>query len=129
MATPPLRPGPAASERGDLILPAVGLVYVAAGVVFGVAYLVGGVTSSLFPTGWILPAVLVITGGLMALRRRFDIVGALWAALTLAVFLIDLDVYFVGLELRLVDPAAFDATIIVGALGLVTLILRPRFRS
>ncbi len=129
MATPPLRPGPAASERGDLILRAVGLVYVAAGVVFGVAYLVGGVTSSLFPTGWILPAVLVITGGLMALRRRFDIVGALWAALTLAVFLIDLDVYFVGLELRLVDPAAFDATIIVGALGLVTLILRPRFRD
>ena len=96
---------------------------------FGVVYLVGGVTSSLFPTGWILPVVLVVTGGLMAVRRRSDIVMTLWGALTLAVFLIDMEVYFVGLDLRLVDPAAFDATIIVGALGLVALILRPGFRS
>jgi hypothetical protein len=129
MATPPEHSAAAVSGRGDLVLPAVGLVYLAAGVVFGVAYLFGGVTSSLFPTGWMLPAVLVITGALMSLRRRFDIVGTLWAALTLAVFLIDMEVYFVGLDLRLVDPAAFDATIIVGALGLVTLILRPRFRD
>jgi hypothetical protein len=129
MATPPETSPPAAGDRGDLILPAVGLVYLAAGVVFGVVYLFGDVTSSLFPTGWILPAILVISGALMALRRRFDIVGTLWAALTLAVFLIDMDVYFVGLELRLVDPAAFDATIIVGALGLLTLVLRPRFRD
>ena len=129
MATPPERPSSAARGRGDLLLPAVGLVYLAAGVVFGVAYLFGGVTSSLFPTGWILPAILVITGAHMSLRRRFDIVGTLWAALTLAVFLIDMEVYFVGLDLRLVDPAAFDATIIVGVLGLVTLLLRPRFRD
>ena len=129
MATPPERRSAPESGRGDLVLPAVGLVYLAAGVVFGVAYLFGGVTSSLFPTGWILPAILVITGTLMSLRRRFDIVGTLWAALTLAVFLIDMEVYFVGLDLRLVDPAAFDATIIVGALGLVPLVLRPRFRD
>jgi hypothetical protein len=127
MATHPGRPTSEATS--DVILPAVGLVYLAAGVVFGVVYLVGGVTSSLFATGWILPAVLVISGGLMAIRRRSDIVLTLWGALTLAVFLIDMEVYVVGLELRLVDPAAFDATIIVGALGLVALVLRPRSRD
>lgn len=129
MATPPGRPTSVPEARGDVILPAVGLVYLAAGVVFGVVYLVGGVTSSLFPTGWILPAVLAITGGLMAIRRRSDIVLTLWGALTLAVFLIDMDVYLVGLELGLVDPAAFDPTIIVGGLGLVALILRRRSRD
>jgi hypothetical protein len=129
LATPPELPSQTPARRGDVVLPAVGLFYLGAGVVFGVVYLAGGVTSSLFPTGWILPAVLAITGGLMTLRRRFDIVGTLWAALTLAVFLIDMDVYLIGLDLRLIDPAAFDATIIVGALGLVTLVLRPRFRD
>ena len=129
MATHPGRPPSAPEARSDVMLPAVGLVYLAAGVVFGVVYLVGGVTSSLFPTGWILPAVLVISGALMAIRRRSDIVLTLWGALTVAVFLIDMEVYFVGLDLGLVDPAAFDPTIIVGALGLVALVLRPRSRD
>lgn len=129
MATPPESPVPRSDGRSDPVLPAAGLVYLAAGVVFGVVYLFGDVTSSLFPTGWILPVILVITGALMTIRRRSDIVLTLWGALTLAVFLIDMEVYFVGLDLRLVDPAAFDATIIVGALGLVTLVLRRRFRD
>jgi hypothetical protein len=128
MATPPV-PSTRPDAGADLILPAVGLIYLAAGAVFGVVYVVGDVTTSLFPTGWILPAVLAVSGGLMTVRRRSDIVLTLWAALTIAVFLIDMEVYFVGLDLRLVDPAAFDPTIIVGALGLVVLILRPRFRS
>jgi hypothetical protein len=135
MAEPPAEPaeGGASASRtasvGDLLLTGVGLVYLAAGVVFGVVFGVGGVTASLFPTGWIMPAVLVITGALMTVRRRFDIVIALWGALTLAVFLLDMDIYVRGLELRLVDPAAFDPTIIVGALTLLVLILRPRFRD
>jgi hypothetical protein len=129
MAEPPGRATLASGTVGDLLLPAVGLVYLAAGAVFGAVYLAGGVTSSLFPTGWILPAILVITGALMAVRRRSDIVLALWGALTLAVFLIDMETYFVGLDLRLVDPAAFDPSIIVGALGLVALILRPGYRD
>ena len=45
------------------------------------------------------------------------------------VFLLDMEVYMVGLDLRLADPAAFDATIITAALGLVALVLRPRFRD
>ena len=115
--------------RRGVILPAVGLVYLTAGIVFAIAYFVGGVTSSLFPTGWILPLVLIATGGLMAAGRRFDIVATLWAGLTLAVFLIDMEVYMIGLDLRLADPAAFDATIITAGLGLIALILRPRFRD
>jgi len=41
------------------LLPALGLVYVVLGVVLGGAWLIGEARSSLFPTGWILPAVLV----------------------------------------------------------------------
>ena len=73
--------------------------------------------------------ILVVTGGLMVVRRRFDLVATLWGALTFAVFLLDMDIYLRGLDLRLVDPAAFDATIIAGALALVVLVLRPRFRD
>ena len=40
-----------------------------------------------------------------------------------------MDIYLRGLDLRLVDPAAFDATIIAGSLALVVLVLRPRFRD
>ena len=85
--------------------------------------------SSLFPTGWIFPAVLLITGALMTLRRRFDIVITLWAGLTLAVFLLGSFLYVSVLDRGIDDPAAFDATIIVAALGLVPLVFRPAFRS
>jgi hypothetical protein len=135
MAEPATSPDPGnepdtrASSLGELVLSGIGLVYLAAGLVFGTAYVVGGVTSSLFPTGWIFPVILIITGGLMAARRRFDIVATLWGALTLAVFLLDMDIYMRGLDLRLVDPAAFDPTLIVGVLALVVLVLRPRFRD
>jgi hypothetical protein len=134
MAEPPTEPSdgrasaPRTASVGELVLTGVGLVYLAAGVVFGVVF-VGGVTASLFPTGWIMPVVLIITGALMTVRRRFDIVIALWGALTLAVFLLDMDIYLRGLDLRLVDPSAFDPTIIVGALTLLVLVLRPRFRD
>jgi hypothetical protein len=117
------------ASAGDLLLSGIGLVYLAAGLVFAAAFVVGGVTSSLFPTGWILPLILVVTGGLMVVRRRFDIVATLWGSLTIAVFLLDMDIYLRGLDLRLVDPAAFDATIIAGALSLVVLVMRPRFRD
>ena len=117
------------ASAGDLLLSGIGLVYLAAGLVFAAAFVVGGVTSSLFPTGWILPLILVVTGGLMVVRRRFDIVATLWGSLTFAVFLLDMDIYLRGLDLRLVDPAAFDATIIAGALSLVVLVMRPRFRD
>jgi hypothetical protein len=130
--TPPADGGPAASgspSAAELLLSGVGLVYLAAGVVFGVVFVIGDVTTSLFPTGWVMPAIMVITGALMTLRRRFDIAIALWGSLTLAVFLLDMDIYMRGLDLRLVDPAAFDPTIIAGALTLLVLVLRPAFRD
>ena len=117
------------ASAGEWVLSGVGLVYLAAGLVFAAAFVVGGITSSLFPTGWIFPLILIVTGGLMVVRRRFDLVATLWGALTFAVFLLDMDIYLRGLDLRLVDPAAFDATIIAGALALVVLVLRPRFRD
>jgi hypothetical protein len=111
------------------LLPAAGLVYLGLGVVFGLVYVVGEVQASLFPTGWVLPFVLVVTGALMTVRRRFDIVAVLWLALAAAVFLLDLELVTRGLDLGVTDPAGFDATIITFALALVPLILRPQFRS
>lgn len=111
------------------LLPAAGLVYLALGVVFGLVYVVGDVRTSLFPTGWVLPFVLVATGLLMTGRRRFDIVVVLWFTLAAAVFLLDLELVTRGLDLGVTDPAGFDATIVTFALALVPLILRPQFRS
>jgi hypothetical protein len=127
--------GPTRLERleqelaGTPVLPVAGLLYLGLGVVFGLVYLVGEVTTSLFPTGWILPVVLVVTGLLMTARRRFDIVAVLWFAMAAAVFLLDLELVTRGLDLGVTDPAGFDATIIAFAFALVPLILRPQFRS
>ena len=114
---------------GTPLLPVAGCIYLSLGVVFGLVYAVGEVRTSLFPTGWILPVVLFVTGLLMAARRRFDIVAVLWFALATAVFLLDLELVTRGLDLGVTDPAGFDATIIVFALALVPLVLRPQFRS
>ena len=114
---------------GTPLLPVAGFIYLGLGVVFGLVYVVGDVQTSLFPAGWILPLVLVVTGTLMAARRRFDIVVVLWFALALAVFLLDLELVTRGLDLGVTDPAGFDATIIVFALALVPLVLRPQFHS
>lgn len=111
------------------VLVGVGLVYLGLGALLGVVFLLGGLQSSLFPTGWLFPAVLVVSGTLMALRRRFDIVVTLWAGLTLAVFLLGVLVYVNALDRGLDDAAAFDAAIIVAAFGFVALILRPAFRD
>jgi hypothetical protein len=93
------------------------------------AVLLGGIESSLFPTGWLFPAVLLVTGALMAARRRFDIVITLWGGLTLAVFLLGVLVYVNALDRGLDDAVAFDATLIVAAFGLWALVLRPTFRD
>jgi|GEM_PF-3203846 len=111
------------------ILPAAGLIYLGFGLVFGAVYLVGDVQTSLFPTGWILPFVLVVTGALMTVRRRFDIVAVLWFSLAAIVFLLDLSLVTRALDLGVADPAGFDATIIAFAFALVPLALRPQFRS
>lgn len=111
------------------VLVGAGLVYLGLGALLGVVFLLGGLQSSLFPTGWLFPAVLVVSGALMALRRRFDIVATLWAGLTLAVFLLGVLVYVNALDRGLDDAAAFDAAIIVAAFGFVALILRPAFRD
>jgi hypothetical protein len=111
-----------------MLLRAVGLLYVGLGLVLGGVWLIGQARSSLFPTGWILPAVLVISGILMVACRRFDIVGVLWAGLVLAVFQLDLAVYLDGVALGVDDPAAFDAAILAAGLGLVPLLLRRQFR-
>lgn len=106
-----------------------GLVYVGLGSLLGAVFVFGGLETSLFPTGWLFPAALVASGLLMALRRRFDIVVTLWGALTLAVFLLGVLVYVNALDRGLDDAAAFDATIIVAAFGLLALVLRPGFRD
>ncbi|MFN8621863.1 MAG: hypothetical protein U0869_14115 [Chloroflexota bacterium] len=129
MSTPvPPDPAPSGSAARSLLLPALGVAYLLLGAVLGGAWLLGDVQSSLFPTGWVLPAVLLVSGALMLVRRRFDIVAVLWAGLALAVFQIDLAVYLDGQALGVTDPAAFDATVIVVALGLLPLVLRGHFR-
>ena len=124
-AQPPTEP----SSSWAPALRAAGLVYVALGALLGAAWLLGGIDSSLFPTGWIFPAVLLATGALMTARRRFDLVIALWAGLALATFILAVLVYTDALTLGLDDPAAFDSAIIVAAFGLVALVLRPAFRD
>jgi lysylphosphatidylglycerol synthetase-like protein (DUF2156 family) len=124
---------PSPPTTGSSVLPMMlsgaGFVYLALGALLAVVFVVGGVQSSLFPTGWIFPAVLLITGALMATRRRFDIVGTLWAGLTMVVFMLDVLLYVDSLDLGFDSPAAFDATIIVAVLGLIPLLLRPQFRD
>lgn len=124
-APPPSQPAPSWVP----LLRAVGLVYLALGALLGVAWLMGGIESSLFPTGWIFPAVLLASGALMVARRRFDIVVTLWAGLTLATFALAVLLYTDALNLGLDDPAAFDSAIIVAAFGLVALVARPAFRD
>lgn len=111
------------------VLSGVGLVYLGLGGLLMAVFLFGGIDSSLFPTGWVFPAVLLATGALMAVRRRFDIVATLWGGLTLAVFMLGVLVYVDALDLGLDDPAAFDASIIVAGFGLLALVLRPAFRD
>lgn len=123
-------PVPAASDQTwARLLVAVGLGYLLFGVLLAVVYVAGGVQSSLFPTGWLFPAILIVSGVLMAARRRFDIVATLWGSFTLAVFVLAALVYTNALDLGLDDAAAFDASLIAGAFGLVVLVLRPGFRS
>ena len=122
------RPSQPSSPWGP-VLRVAGLVYLALGALLGAAWLFGGIDSSLFPTGWIFPAVLLASGALMAARRRFDLVITLWASLTLATFVLAVLVYTDALTLGLDDPAAFDSAIIVAVFGLVALVLRPAFRD
>ena len=124
-APPPSQP----SSPWAPVLRGTGLVYVALGVLLGAAWLFVGIDSSLFPTGWIFPAVLLASGALMTARRRFDLVITLWAGLTLATFILAVLLYTDALTLGLDDPAAFDSAIIVAAFGLVALVLRPAFRD
>jgi hypothetical protein len=112
-----------------LLLVGAGLVYVGLGVVVAVLVLAGGLRSALFPTGWLFPALLIVTGVLMATRRRFDIVATSWGAFTLAVFMLGVLVYMNALDRGLDDVAAFDASLMAAAFGLVVLVLRPAFRS
>jgi hypothetical protein len=124
-APAPLRP----ASPWAPVLRGAGLLYLALGALLGVGWLIGGIESSLFPTGWIFPAVLLASGALMTARRRFDIAITLWAGLVLAVFLLAVLLYTDALNLGLDDPAAFDSAIIVAAFGLGVLLLRPAFRD
>jgi hypothetical protein len=121
-ATPP-------SSAWAPVLVGAGLVYLALGVALAIGHFVVGIESSLFPTGWIYPLVLLVSGAFMALRRRFDLVFTVWAAFALAVFLLGAIVYVNVLELGVDDPTAFDASIIAAAFALVPLVLRPAFRD
>lgn len=117
-------------ELGGMpLLASAGAVYLFMGVGFGLAWLWGGVDSSLFPTGWLFPAVLLSTGLLMSFRRRADVVLVLWFALALAVFLLDMSIVTQVLLSGLSDASGFDSTIIVFLFALVPLLLRPQFRS
>jgi hypothetical protein len=120
--------GASPSLLGPLLVGA-GLAYLGLGVLLAVVFTFGGLQSSLFPTGWLFPAVLIATGALMATRRRFDVVATLWGGLTLAVFMLGVLVYVNALDLGLDDAAAFDATLIVAGFGFVALLLRPGFRN
>ena len=124
-APPPSRP----ASSWAPVLRGAGVVYLALGALLALAWFVGGIDTSLFPTGWIFPAVLLASGALMTARRRFDIVISLWAGLALAVFLLAVLLYTDALNLGLDDPAAFDSAIIVAAFGLVALVLRPAFHD
>jgi hypothetical protein len=125
----PDRPAESPRPLSATLLSGVGLVYLAIGIVLAIAFFLGGVQSSLFPTGWLFPAVLIVSGSLMTVRRRFDVVGVLWGGLTAAVFMLGVLVYVNALDLGLDDAGAFDATLIVAGFGFVALLLRPGFRS
>ncbi len=129
MSDPGPHPASAPPEPWAAGLVAAGLVYLSLGGVLAVVFFFGGIQSSLFPTGWLFPAVLLSTGALMTLRRRFDLVATLWGGLALAVFLLGVLVYVNALDRGLDDAAAFDATLIVCGFGLLALILRPAFRD
>jgi hypothetical protein len=129
MAAPTPPPLPRPGGGWATVLRVVGALYVALGIVLLAAFLLGGVRSSLFPTGWLFPAVLLGSGALMAARRRADVVLTLWAGLGLVVFMLDVLVYMNALDRGLDDAAVFDGAIIVAALGLVALLLRPAFRD
>lgn len=117
-------------ELGGLpLLSSAGVVYLFMGLVFGAAWLWGGVDTSLFPTGWLFPVVLLGTGLLMAFRRRQDVVLVLWFAFALAVFLLDMSVVTQVLLSGLSDASGFDATVIAFLFAVVPLLLRPQFRS
>ena len=120
---------PEHTSRWAPVLSGAGLVYLGLGGLLLVVFFLGGVQSSLFPTGWLFPAVLTASGALMTVRRRFDIAITLWGGLTLAVFLLGVLVYVNALDLGLDDAAAFDATVIVAGFGLLALALRPAFRD
>jgi hypothetical protein len=113
----------------SVLLVGAGLVYVALGIVIAAVVAIGGLRSALFPTGWLFPALLIVSGLLMVSRRRFDIAATLWAAFTLAVFMLGVLVYMNALDRGLDDAAAFDASLIAAGFGLVVLVLRPAFRS
>ena len=71
MADPePTTVGTSRSVMPTLVVGA-GLAYLAIGIVLALVYVFVGVRSSLFPTGWLFPAVLIASGALMAARRRF----------------------------------------------------------
>ncbi len=126
---PAPQPAPRPASPWAVVLSGAGLVYVALGLLLGAAFFVAGIESSLFPTGWLFPAVLLASGVLMSARRRFDVAITLWAGLTLATFMLGVLLYIDALDLGLDDATAFDASIIVAALGLVVLLLRPAFRD
>jgi hypothetical protein len=129
MAQTGLPPTPQPSSIAATALVACGFVYLALGALLAVVFFVGGLQSSLFPTGWLFPAVLLASGGLMATRRRFDLVAVLWGGLTLSVFMLGALLYVNALDRGLDDAAAFDSAIIVAAFGLLPVLLRPAFRS
>ena len=129
MAQTGVPPTPQPSSISATALVAAGFVYLALGALLGVVFFLGGLQSSLFPTGWLFPAVLLASGGLMATRRRFDLVAVLWGGLTLAVFMLGALLYVNALDRGLDDAAAFDAAIIVAGFGLLPVSLRPAFRS
>lgn len=128
-----IEPAPPPAGAPPSLLPALlvaaGLAYLGLGALLAVVFVFGGVQSSLFPTGWLFPAVLITSGAFMTARRRFDVVATLWGGLTLAVFMLGVLVYVDALDLGLDDAAAFDATLIVAGFGFVALLLRPGFRS
>jgi hypothetical protein len=131
---PPSDAAASSAPTGDrsamgLVLVGAGLVYAALGIVIGGVVILGGLRSALFPTGWLFPALLIVSGLLMVSRRRFDIAVTLWGAFTLAVFMLGVLVYMNALDRGLDDAAAFDASLIAAAFGLIVLVLRPAFRS
>lgn len=129
MSEPSPSPTATPSSPWAPALVAAGLVYLGLGGLVGIGVIFVGIESSLFPTGWLFPAILLVTGALMTVRRRFDIVVTLWGGLTLAVFLLGVLVYVNALDRGFDDAAAFDATLIVAGFGFVALILRPAFRD